>query len=187
MPLPHFTNIQSHQNNWEPIFKNLYEVTVVLPTLLQSIHPESTILLLENIKSVGLPSYKDLPRIPQRFKYSTRQFLGLPENTHHDFSMNLNVNQNDQYQAFTWRIMKDWYDLAWNNEDGTLHYKKNMIGDVIIHMHDKEGHVVRRITYHNCQVHNIAGWDNDINWDGNSDIVELTVSMASDYWEDFYY
>lgn len=186
MPLPHFTNIQSHFNNWEPIHKNLYEVTVILPPLIQGIHPESTILLLENIKSIGLPAYKELPPITQRFKYSTRKFLGVPEDTSTTFNMVLNMNQNEDYQIFTWRIMKDWYDLGWNNEDGTLHYKRNMIGDVIIHLHDKEGHVIRRITYHNCQLNQITGFDESITWDNNSDVFELTANFVADYWEDYY-
>lgn len=188
MPLPHFTNIDSHNVNHEVIHKNLYEVTVILPTLLQSIHgSDATLQLLENIKSVTLPKHKELGKVVQKFKYSTRQYLTYPSDSSVEFSMSLNMNQKEDYQIYTWRIMKDWYDLGWNNEDGTLHYKAHMIGDVIIHLHDKEGHVIRRVVYKNCQISNIEGFDGDITWEGNTDVFDLTVAMVADYWEDLYY
>jgi hypothetical protein len=185
MPLPHFTNIESHTSQDEPIFKNLYEVTVVLPSLL-NFHSNARTILLENIISIGLPAYKDLGEQVQKFKYSTRKFLGIPTETSVDFSMTLNMNQNKDFQISTWRIMKDWYDLGWNNEDGTLHYKRNVTGEVVIHLHDREGHVVRRITYYNCQLKNISGFDVDVAW-GESDIFDLKADFIADFWEDYYY
>ena len=120
-PLPHFTNIDTAKNLWEPIYKNLYEVTIILPTALQSVHPTATHLLLENTLTINLPTYPDLPPISQRFKYTTRVYLGMPDKTHiEDLKIKFNLNQNDTYQAFCFRIMKDWYDLAWNNEDGII-------------------------------------------------------------------
>jgi hypothetical protein len=186
MPLPHFTNIESHHSNDEPIFKNLYETTVVLPSLIEGIHDGYQTILLENITSIGLPVYKELAPLTQKFKYSTRNFLGLPSDTSYGFSFSANLNQNQDYQVKAWRILKDWYDLGWNNQDGTLHYKRNLVGDVIIHLHDKEGHVVRRITYFNCQMKNITGFDGDLTWEG-TEIFNVTCDMIADYWDDYYY
>lgn len=188
MPLAHFTLIDSHKEKWEPIYKNLYEVTILLPTVLQSIHPNATHLLLENTKTAKMPDYKSLPVTNQKFKYSTRLFIGTPESTSiEDLAISFNLNQNDDYQMFVFKILKDWYDLGWNNETGTLHYKKNMVGDIIIHQHDREGKVIRRVTNHNCQFINFEGVE-DLSWDGSgTDIQEFTGHWAVDYWEDFYY
>lgn len=187
MPLAHFTVIDSHMNKWEPIYKNLFEVTIILPTALQSIHPTATHLLMENATSIKLPTYPDLGNVDQRFKYSTRLFVKTPESTSlADIEVKFNVNQNDTKQVFTWRIMKDWYDCAWNNEDGSLKYKKNMVGDVITHVHDREGHVIRRVTYHNVQVKGISGWD-DMAFSDSDIIKDLSIKMNVDYWQDFYY
>lgn len=186
MPLPHFTNIQSHNQVWEPVYKNLYEVVILLPTAIQALHPGHETLLLENTTKIGLPVYKDIEKKQQRFKYSTRNFLTFPSDTSTEFKITFNMNQNDSYQVFTWRMMKDWYDLVWNNEDGSVHYKKNIISDIVVHMHDKEGHVIRRITYYNCQIHNFTGWDGEIDW-STTDIAELQADFIADYWEDMYY
>jgi hypothetical protein len=187
MPLAHFNVIDSHREKWEPIHKNLYEVTIILPTVLQSIHPNATHLLMENTKTAKFPTYPDLQSQTQRFKYSTRVFVMMPAQTHvDDLAITFNLNQNEDYQIFCFKILKDWYDLGWNNETGTLHYKKNLVGDVIIHQHDKEGKVIRRVTYHNAMVKQFSGVE-ELNWEDSTAIQDLTVNFVADYWEDFYY
>lgn len=187
MPLAHFNVVDSHQKQWEPIHKNLYEVTIILPQVLQSIHPNATHLLLENTTTAKFPTYPTLGSKEQRFKYSTRVFVMMPEKTHvDDLSIGFNLNQNDEYQIFCFKMLKDWYDLAWNNETGTLHYKKNLVGDIIIHLHDKEGKVIRRVTYHNVMMTGFSGVE-ELDWSSSTDIMSLTANFVADYWEDFYY
>ena len=188
MPLPHFNNIKTAVEKWEPIHKNLFECTFILPTPLQDdFGTEATHLLLENALKVTLPSYPDLPTVQQRFKYSTRVFVLVPETTSLDnVEIDFNLNQNEQHEIFVWNMMKSWYDLAWNNENGVLNYKKNMTGDIVVHVHDREGHVVRRVTYHNAQMVNFSGWE-EADWEANTEIVSLKAKFAVDYWEDYYY
>jgi len=186
MALAHFTNIETAVNNWEILYKNLFEVTIVLPTILQGIHPNYTNLLLTNIITAKFPTYPTLEYAEQRFKYSTRQYIKMPGTTSTELELSLNMNQTNNLQVFTWRILKDWYDLAWNNEDGSLHYKKHLVGDIIVHHHDKEGHVIRRVVYNNCQMGKISGWE-DLDWSAPDMVGPLSVGFKSDYWQDFYY
>jgi len=185
MPLPHFTNIESAYQNWEPVYLNLFEVTIVLPPAIQSLHPNAQTLLLENTTNVSFPTYPDIAPQTQRFKYTTRMFLGMPDKTDTTVDIKFNMNQNDKYSVNTFRMMKDWYDLVWNNEDGSLHYKRNIISDIVVHGHDKEGHVIRRVTYHNAQITGFSGWEG-LDW-GSSDIASLDAKFVADYWEDYYY
>jgi len=187
MPLPHFTNVQSHVANFEPIHKSLYEVDIILPAPISDLHPNATSLLLENTTSINFPKYPKLAKQEQRFKYSTRLFTMMPDSTSiDDLAVKFNLNQNDQKQIFNFRMMKDWYDLGWNNEDGSVSYKKNMIGDIIIYLHDKEGAVIRRVTCHNAMLNSFEGVE-DVQWSDVSAIMELTAHFYVDYWEDFYY
>ena len=183
--LPHFTNVQSHLKNWEPVYTNLFETVIILPTAIQALHPEHETLLLENVKTVSFPTYPDIGQTDQRYKYSTRKFLLFPDTTSTSFDITFNMNQNDAYQVFTWRMMKDWYDLVWNNEDGSVHYKKNIVSYIIVHAHDKEGHVIRRVTYFNAQITNVSGWES-MDWTG-TEIASGTAKFIADYWEDMYY
>ena len=185
MPLPHFTNIRSHDQIWEPVYKNLFEVVVILPPAIAGLHPDAESLLLENITKTSFPKYPTIATKQQFFKFSDRQFLLMPDKTSTTLDLTININVNDDYQMFTWRMMKDWYDLVWNNEDGSLHYKNNIISDIVVHAHDKEGHVIRRVTYFNCQITDFAGFE-EMEW-GAGDIATLTAKFIADYWEDMYY
>ena len=84
------------------------------------------------------------------------------------------------------RGIKDWYDLIWNNETGQLNYKGNLVATVTIDQHDKEGLVIRRVIWHNAFITKFTGWE-DLSWDSNTEIVDLSASFTFDYWEDFYY
>lgn len=184
MPLPHFVNIKSATDNDEVIYKNLYEVNFVIPVALQSTHPTSQLIMLQETTSIKLPTYPELQTVEQRFKYSTRVYLKTPDKTSTTFDVTFNMNQKKTGQVSTFRIIKDWYDLGWNNEDGSLHYKRNMLGDVIVFAHDKEGMVIRKVTYHNVQLTKFSGWE-EYDW-SSSDIMSLSASFVADYWEDSY-
>ena len=187
MPLPHFTQITSHNENWEPSYKNLFEVEIFLPDAIRDRHPNGTNLLLENATNTTMPTYPALGTIVQKYKYSTRLFLGFPESTSRvDLGMTFNVNQNDAKQLFTFRMVKDWYDLAWNNEDGSSNYKRNMLGEIIVYHHDREGEIIRRVTYHNCQILGFTGME-ELSWGETSAIHELAGTWAADWWEDYYF
>ncbi|MCK9445856.1 hypothetical protein M0Q50_03070 [bacterium] len=191
MPLPHFTNLDTAKNFDEVIYKNLYEVTIVLPGVLTSLHPNASTVFLENSVSVKFPTYPALASIEQRFKYSTRKYMKMPESTSTEVGITFNLNEvvnagGDQYRVPVFRILKDWYDLLWNNEDGSLHYKKNCIADIIVHAHDKEGHVIRRVTYHNCQLGTFTGWE-EMDWSSSDAMGPFSATFTADYWEDYYY
>lgn len=187
MALPHFTNVDSHKEKWEPIHKNLYEVDIFLPSPIADLHKKSGVLLLENTTAINFPKYPTLEKQEQRFKYSTRIFTMMPSSTSFDdLEIKFNLNQNSQKQIFVFKMMKDWYDLAWNNEDGSVSYKKDMVGDVVIYQHDKRGEVIRRCTCHNVMLYDFSGVES-MEWSATAEIMELTCKFRADYWEDFFF
>lgn len=186
MPLAHFTNIESSNRLWEPVHKNLFEVNFTLPT---SIAEEGIAnLLLENALTVNLPTYPSLGTQEQRFKYSTRLYVQMPDKTSKDdISITFNLLKNDNHQVFLFRKLKDWYDLSWNNETGELNYKATTLGTITVNVHDKDGIIIRRVIYHNAVLTNFSGWE-DLDWSSTGDIAgPLSCNFAADYWEDFYY
>jgi len=59
-----------------------------------------------------------------------------------------------------------------------------MIGNIIVNQHNKKGQVIRRVTYHNCQIVGIS--EIELNWDSPTEILECTAKWCCDYWEDLY-
>jgi len=185
MPLPHFTKLQSTNTNFEAVHASLFEVTFVLPQILQT-QGRDALMLLENATNVTFDTTnKEAAPQTQRFKYSTRVYMTMPADTHIDFSIKFNVNMDDNGSVFVWNTLKAWYDLVWNSQDGSLHYKRDIIGTVVANQHDKKGFIIRRVTFHNVQLKTIGSIDLD--WESNQSIIgPLDVAFVADYWTDEY-
>jgi len=190
MPLPHFTQLLvtgspggPGTDPQEPVYMNLFEITFILPTILQA-QGRDPILLLQQATNISLELTPDISTNKQIFKYSTRKFVGTPEKTDIDFSIKFNVNVNKQNSMETWTALKAWYDLVWNSQNGTLSYKSDIIGTIIVNQHDRKGVVLRRVTLQNAQILGISGLELD--WSKNADIWDATAKFVADYWIDEY-
>ena len=189
MPLPHFTNVTSHfgdnQGPFEAVYPGLFEISFVLPAILVA-QNRDPLMLLENATNVsGFDLTATIGEQVQRFKYSTRVYLPLPEKTHTTFDINFNVNVNHGGSMYTWNTLRSWYDLLWNSQVGTNFYKRDMVGTVIVNQHDKKGFIIRRITFHNTQIKGIDGQISELDWEKTNNIVQGTkASFVCDYWTD---
>jgi len=189
MPLPHFTNISNVGSPGgpgtkpeEPVYLNLFEITFILPVILQA-QGRNPLLLLENATNIDLNLTPAIEAATQRFKYSTRMFMKSPTKTDIDFKINFQVNVNEGGSVENWNTLKSWYDLVWNSQTGYLHYKSDIIGTVIVNQHDKKGFVLRRVTFQNCQIKSMG--TTALKWDGG-DILSVDCDFIADYWIDEY-
>jgi hypothetical protein len=192
MALPHFTQISNVGSPGGPgtlpqevVYTNLFEITFILPVILQA-QGRDALLLLENATKVPfskLTSF-NINNVKQRFKYSTREFLTTPTETSGDLTIPFQVNVNQQGSMETWNTMKAWYDLVFNSQNGSLHYKSDLIGTIIVNQHDKKGVVLRRVTFQNCQLKTLTGWDLD--WGSNNIVTEVSGTFVYDYFIDEY-
>ena len=192
MPLPHFTQLLMTgapggpgTQPQEPVYLNLFEVTFILPTILQA-QGRDPVLLLQQATSVNLSiTNKDIATQEQRFKYSTRAFtVAGPGETTVKPTIKFNVNVNNQGSMETWNSMKAWYDLVWNSQNGYLHYKADTIGTIIVNQHDKKGLILRRVTFQNCQMNKLSGFSLD--WGSNNIQEAVTADFVYDYFIDEY-
>ncbi len=192
MPLPHFTKLSNVGSPGGPgtlpdevVYLNLFEITFILPVILQA-QGRDPFLLLENSTKISLANLTtfDVGQAMQRFKYSTREFLTTPTKTSGEISIPFQVNVNQQGSIETWTTMKAWYDIVFNSQNGALHYKSDIIGTIIVNQHDKKGVVLRRVTFQNCQLKSLSGWDLD--WSSNSIVQDVTATFVWDYFIDEY-
>lgn len=83
--------------------------------------------------------------------------------------INITIPKNEK----TIHILKDWYDLNWNNETGRMIYKSNIIGDMIVDEFNKEGVFVKKTI---CQSIYPIDWEelkNDIKITFNVDYYSM--------------
>lgn len=192
MPLPHYTQISNVGSPGGPgtlpeevIYTNLFEVTFILPSILQA-QGRNPLLLLENATKISLGELTkfDVSEEVQRFKYSTRAFLTTPTKTHGNLTIPFQVNVNQTSSMEVWNTLKSWYDLLFNSQNGSLHYKSDIIGTIVVNQHDKKGVVIRRVTFQNCQLKELDGWELD--WSSNSIVNEVNGQFVYDYFIDEY-
>jgi hypothetical protein len=190
MPLPHFTQLLMTGSPGgpgtlpeEPVYLNLFEITFIFPTILQA-QGRDPIMQLQQAASVNLDLTPEIATSVQRFKYSTRAYMNTPEKTHIDFTIKHNVNVNDKGNMTTWNTLKAWYDVVWNSQNGVVNYKSDIIGTVIVNHHDKKGVVLRRVTFQNCQISKLAGYELD--WSSANIVDNLAVDFVYDYFIDEY-
>lgn len=190
MPLPHYTQLQMTgapggpgTQPAEPVYLNLFEITFVLPVILQA-QGRDPLLFLQQATNINLDLMPDVGEAVQRYKYSTRVFNTFVPQTHVNFDIKFNINMNTNGAVETWNILKAWYDLVWNSQNGYVHYKADCIGTCIVNQHDKKGLVIRRVTFQNVQIKGVGGVNLD--WEQTSSIMEGQARFVADYWIDEY-
>ena len=192
MPLPHFTRLLMTGSPGgpgtqpqEPLYKNLFEITFILPTILQAQGRDPIMMLQQATNTGSLDLTPDIERKEQMFKYSTRRFVGTPTTTSGETTIKFNINVNKRGQIEVWNTLKAWYDLVWNSQNGSLHYKADIIGTLVINQHDRKGLIVRRITLQNAQCYGITSIS-DLQWGGGAEIFDADAKFVYDYWIDEY-
>jgi hypothetical protein len=182
--LPHFKNVTPTATEFnEPLFQNLFEVTISFPPILKLTGEDPKAMMI-NTNSIDLNLTPDLSVIKQKFKYSDRAYVHTPDTTTVEFTLDFYINVDSNFSMKTWNYMKKWYDLGWNSQTGELHYKKDMVGAVTGHIHDRAGVVVRRASFQNAQIIGLDGMA--FSWKGN-DAIDGKAKFIADYWVDQYY
>ncbi len=182
--LPHFTSqTPTGTDLHEPLYSNLFEVTFAFPTILGLTQDDFKIMML-NALNITIDMTPEIEAKGQKFKFSDRMYLMTPSKTSFEFEINFNINVDNQFSIRTWNYMKKWYDLAHNTQTGELHYKRDMIGSIVAHIHDREGVVVRRTEFKNVQLRGLKGME--FNWSG-SEMISGTAKFVADYAIDQYY
>ena len=190
MPLPHFVNLEMTGSPGGPgtrpqevVYKNLFEITFLFPVILQA-QGRDPIMMLQQASSITMDLTPAIEVAEPRFKYSTRAFMTTPSKTTVDLSIKFNVNVTDSGNYDTWSTLKSWYDLVWNSQNGSLHYKSDIIGSIIVQQHDKKGVVLRRVRFVNAQIKSISSMDLD--WTSNEIWDGIQADFVADYWVDEY-
>lgn len=181
--LAHFNNVTVANQNREPLYLNLFETTFEFPSVLPNLNKENAIMSMQ-ATSINLDLTPDLPEVKQYFKYSGRAFLNTnPDNSLAKFSIKFNVNVTEKFAIDTWNMLKQWYDLGWNSQTGELHYKSEMIGTIVAHVHDRKGIVIRRVEFRNVMLNKLSGMA--LAW-SNGEIYSVEASFIADTWIDLY-
>lgn len=146
--LPHFTSSKIAMDKDEPLYKNLFTVTLNPPESLGFGNPgddQELNIVLEGIRSIsGLVTQPGIGSTSQKYKWAERMFAGAaPGQTHLTITINFALNMrpgdvsNDNY---TYKFLRKWSDLVYDPLTGRTGIKKEYsAGSMTITMQDRRG------------------------------------------------
>lgn len=177
MPLPHYTQAKASVQKFEPVYQNLFEVTVLTPL------NQDSALILQHVKSIGglnnlNPS---LEAVGQKYKFADRSYAGMPASTIAELSLVFTVNLNDANQAYMYKYMRDWYRLTYDPLTGEMGLKVNYTGTMIVVQYNRRGDVFRKITFKDCFPTGQPQFIDALAYE-TADPAEVTMTIRSDYW-----
>jgi len=149
MALPHYSEDQTQKKgkNFEPVQANLFEVTILPPDGVAGQE-----LLLQHVNTIGglAALHKEVSAVTQKYKFATRSFAGMVDDTSIDVTINFSLNLNDSNQAYLYKTIRQWYRAQYNPETGEMGLKKNYVGTIVIVQFNREGDIFRKVTLDDC-------------------------------------
>ena len=120
----------------------------------------------------------------QFYKFAERRYAGgAPSDTSVAFSIDFEVNLNEQNSMIVYKIMRQWADLIYNPLTGAMGLKKDYVGSIVVSIFNKQGDVFRRISLNNCFLTADLN-PMDLNYDAGETLYTLATSWKADYWQD---
>lgn len=186
--LPHFTNSQAGVKLYEPVFLNQFEVIINPPAAvtLNNTRFKGESILTQQVKNVAGLAVDIQPdsAASQFYKFAERRYAGgAPGDTSVTFTMDFEVNLNEQNSMIVYKILRQWADLIYNPLTGAMGLKKDYVGSIVVSIFNKQGDVFRRISLNNCFL-NQDLTAMDLSYDQGESLYILKTSWRADYWND---
>ena len=186
--LPHYQNSLFGINNYEPVYLNQFEVLISPPasvTLANTRFKGEGILTQQVKKISGLAvDIQPTGAASQYYKFAERRYAGgAPSDTSVAFSIDFEVNLNEQNSMIVYKIMRQWADLIYNPLTGAMGLKKDYVGSIVVSIFNKQGDVFRRISLNNCFLTaDLTAME--LSYDAGENLYILSTSWKADYWQD---
>jgi hypothetical protein len=177
MPLPHYTQSRASTQKFEPIYPNLFEVTIFTPA------GDDTGLILEHVKTIGglnnlNPS---IDAVGQKYKFADRSFAGMPASTVADITVNFTLNLNEANENYIYNTFRNCYKLIYDPLTGEMGLKRDYVGSMIVVQYNRAGDIFRKITFKDAFPTGTLETMGDLAYETN-DPAELSMTIRCDHW-----
>lgn len=180
--LGHIKNSKAGMEMYEPVYTNLFEVTITPPAGVSGWDQ----LVIDNIQTIGGLNVDKAPAIvEQKFKGTTRSYLGaLPDGTTVDIAINWEVNLNEDNSMYVFKALRRWSDLCWDPLTGAMTLKKTYAGGpMTISIHNKIGDITRQLIFP-VIIPMAPITQIDLDNTAGENIYKVDMTFRADFWED---
>lgn len=184
--LSHFRNSRAAQEQYEPVYQNLFTVQLQLPAGV-GVSEQETNLMLEGITNIsGLQSHSfPTGTASQFFKWAERRFAGAkPEKTTMDVAIDFEVNVDRTPSAYTVKTLRKWCDLVYDPLTGRTGLKADYTAPwALITLYDRASRPFWQWKlYYVFPITGIQEVPLDFN---NEEVFKVTgFTLACDYWDE---
>jgi hypothetical protein len=182
--LSHYRSARSAMQKFEPVFLNQFEI--LFTQLPAGITADPNLTLSQQVKKLsGLEVDKNPGVVDQRYKFAQRRYAGsMPDKTTMDVNVEFEVNLDDNNSMFTFKVLREWSDIVYNPNTGSMGLKSDYAGSMLINIHNKAGDIFRQI---NCPVCWPSSPITTMELDNvSTNLYTVSVTFAVDYWEDLF-
>jgi hypothetical protein len=184
--LPHYKNSKAGMEQFEPVYMNLFQVSLIPPPGVTVWDKE---LIIENVISVKGMAVDQNPdqQVIQTFKGHKRSYAGsLVTNTYVDVALSFEVNINNDNSMYVYKALRRWCDLVRDPLTGAMTPKLSYASKqslMTIHLYKKNGDIVRTWIYPSVfPISPLPVMDLDYTQQTNYKIDGF--KFRADYWED---
>ena len=179
--LPHFLNSRAATQYFEPVYTNLFEVSIITPSSVSGGE-----LLLEHVNSVsGLNQDKMEGVVEQHYKGATRSYAAAkPESYVTDIAIEFSLNVDEANSIYVHKTLRDWCELIYNPKTGQQGLKKDYVGTIIVTNYDRTGIGLWQRTFKSAfPTGDALELLTDLSYDG-SEVATLSLTFRSDYFSE---
>jgi hypothetical protein len=183
----HYNNSQAATNMWEVVSPALFEVDFSFPALINGDPNNDPILMFEHVRSItGLDGVTPtVGNVVQKYKYAERHYAAAgPDKTSLELTVTFTMNLNDSQHNYIYNMLRKWYDLIYNPQNGQMLTKKQYAegSRLFISEHDRNGAIWRKINCFNFFPSTPPTGLNDDNYDSTGDAKTVSITFIVDDW-----
>ena len=172
---------------WEVVSPALFEVDFSFPLLIKGDVNNDPILMFEHVRSIsGLDGVTpNVGNVVQKYKYAERHYAAAgPDKTSLELTVTFTMNLNDSQQNYIYNMLRKWYDLIYNPQNGQMLTKKQYAegSRMFISEHDRNGAIWRKINCFNFFPSTPPTGLNEDNYDSTGDAKTVSITFIVDDW-----
>ena len=183
----HYRNSSAATNMWEVVSPALFEVDIIFPNALRSDSTIKPYLMFEHVRSIsGLDGLTPtVSNVVQKYKFAERHYAAAgPDKTSLELQITYTLNLNDAHQNYIYNMLRKWYNLIYNPQNGQMLTKKQYADGsrLFITEHDRSGDVWRKITCFNFFPSTPPTGLNEDSYDSVGDAKTVSITFMVDDW-----
>ena len=187
--LPHFKNSTAGPAKYEPLYLNQFEVIITPPPLVSGKIGFGNNLMLEHVLKVStLPEFAGSGSavVTQNYKFSQRTYApAKPAQTYHQFSIDFEVNLNNNNDMYIYNALRAWGDLIYDPLTGRQGLKADYAdASIQVTMFNRAGVIYRDFVFGPVFLGPTKMTETVLDYTQDNSIYKLTAQFTADTYKE---